>query len=90
MALVGGFAFALFAIVFLRLWYLQVLTGDDLRREALDNRVRKVALAAPRGAIVDRNGREIVTNRVATVVQLDPRRIPADAPRRGARVGPRR
>lgn len=76
-ALVGGLAFALFAIVFLRLWYLQVLTGDDLRREALDNRVRKVALAAPRGAIVDRHGREIVTNRVATVVQLDPRRIPA-------------
>ncbi len=77
-ALIGAFAFALFAIVFLRLWYLQVLTGDDLRREALDNRVRKVALAAPRGAIVDRNGREIVTNRVATVVQLDPRRIPAE------------
>jgi penicillin-binding protein 2 len=76
-AIVGGIALALFAIVFLRLWYLQVLTGDDLRREALDNRVRKVALAAPRGAIVDRNGREIVTNRVATVVQLDPRRIPA-------------
>ena len=77
-AIVGGLAFALFAIVFLRLWYLQVLTGDDLRREALDNRVRKVALAAPRGAIVDRSGREIVTNRVATVVQLDPRRIPAE------------
>ena len=76
-AMLGFLAFALFAIVFLRLWYLQVLTGDDLRKEALDNRVRKVAVPAPRGAILDRDGNEIVTNRVATVVQLDPRRIPA-------------
>lgn len=76
-ALLGAVAFALFAIVFLRLWYLQVLTGDDYRREALDNRVRKVAVPAPRGAILDRNGRELVTNRVATVVQLDPSALPA-------------
>ncbi len=77
-AILGGVAFALFAIVFLRLWYLQVLSGDDYRRAALDNRVRKVAVPAPRGWIVDRNGRQLVTNRVATVVQLDPRRIPAE------------
>ena len=76
-ALIGGFALVLFAIVFLRLWYLQVLSGDDYRREALDNRVRKVAVAAPRGAIVDRDGHELVANRVATVVQIDPRRLPA-------------
>ncbi len=76
-AILGGVAFALFAIVFLRLWYLQVLSGDDYRREALDNRVRKVAVPAPRGTILDRNGRELVTNRVATVVQLDPRQLPA-------------
>ena len=34
-------------------------------------------MPAPRGAILDRDGNEIVTNRVATVVQLDPRRLPA-------------
>ena len=76
-AVLGFVAFALFAIVFLRLWYLQVLSGDDYRREALETRVRKVAVPAARGAILDRDGREIVTNRVATVVQLDPRRLPA-------------
>ena len=28
-AILGGFAFALFAIVFFRLWFLQVLSGED-------------------------------------------------------------
>ena len=75
-AILGGVAFALFAIVFLRLWFLQVLTGDQYRQDALDNRVRTVAISAPRGNILDRDGTPIVENRVATVVQLDPRRLP--------------
>jgi penicillin-binding protein 2 len=75
-AILGGIAFALFAIVFLRLWFLQVLTGDRYRQDALDNRVRTVAVSAPRGAILDRGGSPIVENRIATVVQLDPRRLP--------------
>jgi len=28
-AVLGGFAFVLFAVIFFRLWFLQVLTGDD-------------------------------------------------------------
>jgi penicillin-binding protein 2 len=28
-AILGGLAFVLFAIVFFRLWFLQVLSGDD-------------------------------------------------------------
>ena len=75
-AILGGIAFALFAIVFLRLWFLQVLSGDQYRQQALDNRVRMVAVPAPRGSIVDRNGTPIVENRPATVIQLDPRRLP--------------
>ena len=75
-AILGGIAFALFAIVFLRLWFMQVLTGDQYRQDALDNRVRTVAISAPRGSILDREGNPIVENRVATVVQLDPRKLP--------------
>ncbi len=75
-AILGGIAFALFAIVFLRLWFMQVLTGDRYRQDALDNRVRTVAISAPRGNILGRDGRPIVENRVATVVQLDPRKLP--------------
>ncbi len=76
-AILGAIALALFAVIFLRLWFLQVLTGDQSRREALDNRVRSLPLAAPRGSILDRNGTPIVENRVATVLTLDPKQLPA-------------
>ena len=33
-AVLGGIAFVLFGIVFFRLWYLQVLTGQDSRATA--------------------------------------------------------
>ena len=60
-ALLGGIALALFAIIFFRLWYLQVLSGDQYLAEANDNQVREERIQAPRGDIVDRNGETIVT-----------------------------
>ena len=76
-AIFGGIALALFAVVFFRLWYLQVLSGDKYLAQATVNRVRELRIQAPRGKIVDRNGRVIVRNRQAVVVQLDPSRLPA-------------
>jgi penicillin-binding protein 2 len=75
-AIFGGVALALFAIVFFRLWYLQVLSGDKYLAQATVNRVRELRTQAPRGKIVDRSGRVIVRNRLAVVVQLDPSRLP--------------
>ena len=75
-ALLGGFAFLLFGIVFFRLWFLQVLTGEDYVSQARDNRVRKVRIEAPRGDIVDRDGRTLVKTRVAPVVQVVPNQLP--------------
>jgi penicillin-binding protein 2 len=75
-AALGFVAFAVFGIIFFRLWYLQVLSGDDYQRQAADNRVRLERVQAPRGSIVDRQGRTLVDNKVATVVQLDPERLP--------------
>ena len=71
-ALLGGIALALFAIIFFRLWYLQVLSGDQYLAEANDNQVRQERIQAPRGDIVDRNGETIVTNRRAIVVEISP------------------
>ena len=48
-AILGGIALVLFAVVFFRLWYLQVLSGDKYLAEANDNRVREVKVEAPRG-----------------------------------------
>jgi penicillin-binding protein 2 len=75
-AVLGGFAFVLFAIVFFRLWFLQVLSGEDYVAKARDNRVRKVRIEAPRGDIVDRNGTALVKTRVAPVVQIVPGSLP--------------
>jgi penicillin-binding protein 2 len=76
-ALLGGIALALFAIVFFRLWYLQVLSGDQYLAEANDNQVRQERIQAPRGDVVDRNGETIVTNRRAIVVEISPAGLPA-------------
>ncbi len=92
-AILGGVALALFAIVFFRLWYLQVLSGDKYLAEARVNRVRELRIQAPRGKIVDRQGRVIVRNRQAVVVELDPAKLPdkerEDAAEWGKQAGAR-
>jgi penicillin-binding protein 2 len=80
-AVLGGLAFVLFGIVFFRLWFLQVLSGQDYVSQAAQNRVRKVRIEAPRGDIVDRNGTVLVKTRVAPVVQLLPSALPASVQR---------
>ena len=82
-AVLGGIALVLFAVIFFRLWYLQVLSGDKYLAEANDNRVREVKVEAPRGKIVDRSGKLLVDNRTALVVQVMPERLPDDQARRG-------
>lgn len=52
-----------FAVLITRLWYLQIQQGEEYTKLAQNNRVRYLEIAAPRGNILDRKGREIVTNR---------------------------
>ncbi|MGZ4289756.1 MAG: penicillin-binding protein 2 [Gaiellaceae bacterium] len=75
-AVLGFFALALFAVLFLRLWALQVLSGERYLAQANDNRVRTLRLEAPRGPIVDRNGRVLVRNTPGTRVELWPSDLP--------------
>jgi penicillin-binding protein 2 len=89
-ALIGGIALVAFAVIFFRLWYLQVLSGDRYLAEARDNRVREIKVQAPRGEIVDRDGRELVKNRRAMAVVVSPDRLPdaqADRTRLYRRLG---
>lgn len=53
----------IFCVLALRLWYLQVLGVDYYRNLSERNRIRYVAIEAPRGAIFDRNGSLLVDNR---------------------------
>ncbi|MDP9227441.1 MAG: penicillin-binding protein 2 [Actinomycetota bacterium] len=77
-----GIAIAIFSVVFLRLWYLEVLSGDRYRQMANDNRVREVRVQAPRGDILDRNGKVLVANRTVLALQVQPRELPKPGPRR--------
>ena len=52
-----------FALILLRLWYLQVLQSDFFREQSETNRIRVVFITPPRGLILDRNGHTLVNNR---------------------------
>ena len=84
-AVLGGVALLAFGAIFFRLWYLQVLSGDSYRAEANDNRVREIEVQAPRGEIVDREGRVLVENRVGLAVNVSPETLPG-APAARARL----
>ena len=58
------------ALIFSRLWFLQIHKGDEYRERADNNRVRVSEVAAPRGNIIDRKEREMVTNRPSFNVVL--------------------
>ena len=71
-ALIGGIALVAFGVIFFRLWYLQVLSGDQYEAKANDNRVREIKVQAPRGEVVDRDGRVLVDNRTGLAVKVTP------------------
>lgn len=77
-AVAGGVAVALFAILFFRLWNLQVLSGDEYLAEAKNNRTREFKVIAPRGDILDRNGNVLVDNRTSLALQLNTGKLPED------------
>ncbi|HVU76100.1 MAG TPA: penicillin-binding protein 2 [Gaiellaceae bacterium] len=75
-AVLGFVALAVFAVLFLRLWALQVLAGDRYLAQANDNRVRTLRIDAPRGEVVDRTGRVLVENQPGWRVELWPADLP--------------
>ncbi len=74
--ILGLLALAVFVVLFFRLWALQVLTSTKYLREAQSNQTRTLRVEAPRGAIVDRNGRRLVVNVPGIEVRLWPDSLP--------------
>ncbi|MGZ8739826.1 MAG: penicillin-binding protein 2 [Gaiellaceae bacterium] len=81
--ILGMLALAVFATLFLRLWSLQVLNGEQLLRAAQNNQRRDIRVQAPRGPILDRNGEVLVTNVPGRAVQIWSSDLPK---RRGVRL----
>ena len=78
-AVVSGIALIAFAAIFFRLWYVQVLSGQEYLTQAQDNRTREVTIQAPRGEILDRHGKILVGNRSALSLQVRADQLPQRA-----------
>src|SRR6185369_17957503 len=66
---------AIFFVLLLRLWHLQILSADDYRNMSENNRLRFVPVAASRGAILDRNGKVLVSNRPSFSLAVIPQEV---------------
>jgi penicillin-binding protein 2 len=75
-AIIGGVAMVMFGVIFFRLWYLQVLSGEQYVAQANANGARHLPIAAPRGQILDREGQPIVGSTVTNAVQIVPDALP--------------
>ncbi len=71
LGIVAVVAVSLFAALFARLWFLQVLTAGEHELAAERNQRRVVPLPAPRGRILDRDGEILVGNRASNVVTVN-------------------
>ena len=63
--------FSLFTTLFVRLYYLQVVSGADYQTQAASQSVREIVVQPQRGLIVDAQGRPLVANRMSWVISVD-------------------
>ncbi|WP_028642513.1 penicillin-binding protein 2 [Nocardioides sp. URHA0020] len=68
---IQALVFSLFATLFVRLYYLQVVGGEEYHAQATSQSVREVVVQPQRGLIVDDMGRPLVANRTSWVVSVD-------------------
>ena len=71
LGVLGMVVLSLFCALLARLWYLQVLASPTLAVEAQLNSVAVVYTEAPRGRILDRNGKVLADNRVVLALVAD-------------------
>jgi len=86
LGILAAIALIVFGILFFRLWALQVLSGPQYLRAALDNQVRSVPIQAQRGEIFDSSGHPLVATVPGTAVQLWPADLPKTWPKRLAEL----
>ena len=82
------FVIFLFFILILRLWYLQIIKGQEYRTRSEHNRIRLREIPAYRGKIMDRNGIILVDNKPSYNLYLIPEEIeePDDLLKRLSRI----
>ncbi|OGU13142.1 MAG: penicillin-binding protein 2 [Geobacteraceae bacterium GWC2_53_11] len=64
-----------FLFLVIRLWHLQILNADNYQAMSENNRLRFVPIAASRGAILDRTGKVLVSNRPSFSLAVVPQEV---------------
>ena len=66
---------SLFLLLFFRLFYLQILKGDEFELFSIENHIRLINSPAPRGKILDRRSKDIVVNRPSFDLKVFPNEL---------------
>jgi penicillin-binding protein 2 len=74
--ILGFLVLAAFGVLFVRLWSLQVLSGNEFLVTAQRNQLRLESNEALRGPVKDRYGRLLVDNASATAIKITPAYLP--------------
>ena len=75
---IGALTAGFFAVLLLRLWFLQVNDVTTSLDVAYEQRVRVVEVEAPRGDIFDNSGKELLAGTVATLRVVVDRKLVDD------------
>jgi len=70
-----GVVLVCFALLLMRLFYLQVIEHEDLLEQAENNRTAILPTVPPRGTILDRNGVVLANNYSAYTLEITPSRV---------------
>jgi len=68
----------IFVLLGVSLYDLTIVHGDEYYEKSISNRIKKIELEAPRGEILDRNGKLLATNKIGFTVELNSGLIPAE------------
>jgi len=71
LVVLGVLIVSLVGTLLARLFYLQVVVGDEYAAQAASNTTREIVSPAVRGLILDQRGRPLVANRTSLVVSVD-------------------
>lgn len=83
----GVFIVITFVVFIMRLVWLQVIQGNELRQFSENNRIKQNKIMAPRGLILDREGRTLVENLPGFEVIISPQYV-EDLKSLSEKVGP--
>src|ERR1700679_1881131 len=66
---------ATFLILFMRLWFLQIIKGSEFKRFSEQNQIKEEKITAPRGMLLDRSGELLVDSLPSFNVVVTPQYI---------------